>query len=178
MIQALATAIEKDPFKMHDGARYLRQWVVESQHLHPALDVSIISSAPIFAQPYRQGNAPQQQPVALEPAVGQVRVERGRFGNPNQNQIAMNPKMEVVCGIAESFRSQGLGWEQSFDKAYELWEKLHISVRTALNTHPDPVADAANAAPAVTNDQGGDVDVQLHPVEDDSAEVLEAEQDF
>jgi hypothetical protein len=60
-------------------------------------------------------------------------------------------------------------------KAYELWEKLHISVRTALNTHPDPVADAANAAPAVTNDQGGDVDVQLHPVEDDSAEVLEAE---
>ena len=43
MIQALATAIEKDPFKMHDGARYLRQWVVESQHLHPALDVSIIS---------------------------------------------------------------------------------------------------------------------------------------
>lgn len=48
-------------------------------------------------------------------------------------------------------------------------------MRTALNTHPDPVADAANAAPAVTNDQGGDVDVQLHPVEDDSAEVLEAE---
>ena len=179
MIQALANAIEKDPFKMTDGARYLRQWVVESQQLHPALDVSIISSAPISAQPVSQGNAPQQQPVALEPAVGRVRVERGRFGNPcGQNQIAMNPKMEVVCGMAESFRSQGLGWEQSFDKAYELWDKLHISVRSALITHPDPIADAANAAPAVAHDQGGDADVQLYPVEDDSAEVLGAERDF
>eukprot|EP00435_Cladocopium_sp_Y103_P060376 s123_g22.t1 len=179
MIQALATAIEKDPFKMHDGARYLREWVVESQQLHPALDVSIISSAPIFAQPLRQGNAPQQQPVALEPAVGQVRVERGRFGNPGgQNQNPISPKMEVVCGIAESFRSQGLGWEQSFDKAFELWKKLHVSVQAALNTHPDPVVDAVNAAPAVANDQGGDADVQLHPIEDDSADVLEPEQDF
>ena len=163
---------------MHDGARYLRQWVVESQHLHPPLDVSIISSAPSSsAQPFRQAGAPQQLPVALEPAVGQVRVERGRFG-PNQNQVATNPKMEVVCGIADSFRSQGLAWEQSFDKAFELWEKLHISVQAALNTHPDPVADAANAALAVANDQGDDVDVQLYPVEDDSAEVLQAEQDF
>ena len=55
---------------------------------------------------------------------------------------------------------------------------LHISVRSALITHPDPIADAANAAPAVAHDQGGDADVQLYPVEDDSAEVLGAERDF
>lgn len=164
MIQSLATAIEKDPFKMVDGAHYLRTWVAESMSLAPALDVSIIDSAAVRGSLARSQSANPQAAVALEPAVGQVRVEAGRFAT--NGALQANPKMEVVGGIAESFKNEGFSWEESFDKAFQLWGKLNLSLQSAL-----PLPPLAADAPPVDEclDQ---------PIEDDSAVVLQEEADF
>lgn len=175
MIQNLATAVEKDPFNMKDGARYLRNWVTESMVLSPAVDVSFICSAATLGSldhSQRMAN-PHPQAVALEPAVGQVRVEAGRFAtNGTLQNAATNPKMDVIGGIAESFRSEGLTWEDSFDKAFKLWDKLNASLQSALTFPPNP--PDANA-PVVVENQG---ELEGQPIEDDSAVLLQEEASF
>ena len=125
MIQGLADAVESQPFQMRSAAAYLRAWVTETQQLAPPLDVSFIVSTPTVF-PHQVGQSAAV--VALEPSVTQVRVENGGIARGQPSPVGgMTPKMEIIIGMAQSFRNQGVGWAESYKQAYVMWGKLSFT---------------------------------------------------
>ena len=175
MIKALADAVEAPPFSMRDGAAYLRSWVTGAQTLAPALDVSFIASDPmVSSSPTTQSVAV----VALEPSVADVRVENGGLAaQPRANPLGgMTPKMEVITGLSQAFRSQGMSWLDSVNKSYEMWTKLSVSLQQSLMpAAPNPVAQSAPAVDASNEAIPNEGDQPILPPEDNLDEPLEAE---
>ena len=168
MILGLANAIEPSPFFLTAGASYLRDWVNETLTLVPPLDVSILTTPSQSHAPMDLMVNSGSEVTALEPTVSDVRVERAAA--PLAQEPVMNPRMEVICGIAKTLYNEGSSWTNAFKKAYELWEKLNPQVMTALAMNAPqgivPVGDVAqsneNPAPPPVED-----------LEDDSAVPLE-----
>ena len=129
MILGLANAIEPAPFNLKDAATYLRDWVNGNSTLVPAVDVSILTTSRLpsrVVEPLNGGGLVS----ALEPGVSTVRVERSSA--PVVGEVHINPRMEVICGIAKSLHNEGCDWTAAIQKAYELWAKLNPNVVAAL----------------------------------------------
>ena len=177
MIQGLADAVESQPFHMRSAAAYLRAWVTETQQLAPALDVSFISSTPtVFTHQVGQSAAV----VALEPSVSQVRVENGGIARSQPSPVGgMTPKMEIITGMAQAFRSQGVGWAEAYKKAYVMWDKLSVSLKQVFAVPPQMSSRAATSNEVVADGEGGDQGGEPSlPPEDNLAEPLETQDDF
>jgi hypothetical protein len=177
MIQGLADAVESQPFQMRSAAAYLRACVTETQQLAPPLDVSFIVSTPTVF-PHQVGQSAAV--VALEPSVTQVRVENGGIARGQPSPVGgMTPKMEIIIGMAQSFRNQGVGWAESYKQAYVMWGKLSVSLRQAFAGPPQISSRAATSNEVVADGEGGDEGGEPSlPPEDNLAEPLEIQDDF
>lgn len=165
MIKQLADAVEKAPFQMRAAAEYLRGWVEESQRLAPSLDISFMStSVPDIITPALSGS-PRPDAVALEPDAGRVRVQGGNFAPIDLGTPVSNPRMDLICGIANTLHEQGTPWQNAFDQASIMWGKLSPSLQNVL-TRPMNESTARM-----------DESEELHPVEDDSNQELQIETD-
>ncbi len=164
MILGLAKAIEPAPFHLKDAASYLRDWVTEKLTLVPALDVSILTTSRPpsgVVEPLIGGG----QVSALEPGVSTVRVERS--STPTLGEVHINPRMEVICGIAKSLHTEGCDWTVAIQKGYELWEKLNPNVVAALggNRNNTDVSQGNVQPGALVSADPEDQDDQLQPME-------------
>ncbi|CAK9095039.1 unnamed protein product [Durusdinium trenchii] len=131
MIMGLADAVGASPFNLVAAASYLRDWVSERLTLQPPIDVSVLASPRLRGAVGSMDGAVAGAVVALEPNVSDVRVERASVSLPPQ--VVVDPRMEVICGMAKALHAEGSEWLHAFRKAYELWDKLNPNVRNALN---------------------------------------------
>ena len=84
--------------------------------------------------------------VALEPSVSQVRVENGGIARSQPSPVGgMTPKMEIITGMAQAFRSQGVGWAEAYKKAYVMWDKLGVSLKQVFAVPPHMSSRAATS---------------------------------
>lgn len=168
MIMGLADAVGASPFNLVAAASYLRDWVSERLTLQPPIDVSVLASPRLRGAVGSMDGAVAGAVVALEPNVSDVRVERASVSLPPQ--VVVDPRMEVICGMAKALHAEGSEWLHAFRKAHELWDKLNPNVRNALNVSEGSVQHED----VVGRDPLPLVEDQL---EDDAAVPLEAELD-
>ena len=171
MILNLADAIEPSPFFLRNAASYLRDWINGTLTLVPPLDTSILTTRSRLTSEFEPVHNAGEV-AALEPSVSNVRVERASAQVPQE--VIVNPRMEVICGMATTLHNEGLNWTNSFEKAYELWGKLNPSVMEALDTN-FPQRDVVSGAVAESTDSPNPPVVE--DLEDDAALPLEPEVD-
>ena len=164
MIHDLANAISKHPFNMTKGANYLHAWVDERLVHASPLKVDILSMVDPRSTS-RMSARPSTAVVGLEPAVSTIQVHSAA----SAAGPATTPKMIVIGGMATTLkRTAGLTWTEAFNKAYELWGKLHTNVALSLEIPEGNVPHMDSTGEDMANDV-----IEQPPEEDDLSVPLE-----